>query len=396
MDFHYPQKVKLGLGISQQVGLAARELGSRALIITEASYAGTKELSIITQALERAVVSYLVLERIEGQPLTEFLGEAVTLGRAGFVDTVVAMGNSQLLSLGRAAAMEIPKGRAQGAPVKPAVKVDAKAAENAVIAGRPLTAKPTAGLPYLELPTTHCFPLLLREEGFIGSTHPAEIRFFNAPLFGKHWIFLDPHMTTGLTPRTSVTSHLESLFFAVEALFQDTAGLTEESLLLGAAGHLWSNLKNIFENPANVQFRHESFQAGLNIAIACSLLPRAAGLSACFVLGGVASLPPSALGSAFLAPFLETFAPKNTVRLKKLAQVMNVSDFDGTDETLAQKLAQEVRKFLNQYSLPMRLRDFKLVESEISLTADVIKGLGIRRGGMLDADNLPAFLKSVY
>lgn len=386
MEFNYPQKLRLGLGVSQQVGLAAKELGHRALILTEASYAGTKELSIITSSLERAAVNFIVLEKIEGQAAPNLLTEAVTLGRAGHVDLVIALGSSTVLSLGRAISMEIPKALSVAAPPQ-APNPDGTL---------PKPPKNPAGLPYLEVPTTHCYPLLLREEGFIGSSHPGEIRFFSVPLGSKHRIYLDPHMTTGLTPATSVASHLESLFFGIEALFHESAGVLEEGLILNAVGHLWANLKNIYDNPANVHFRDEAYQAGLSVALACSTVPRCAGLSACFVIAGVASLPPSAIGCVFLAPYLELYGAKAAVRLKKLAAAMGIVDEESDEATLAQRLAQEIRKFLNQYSLPMRLRDFKLVDAEITLAADIVKGLGVRRGGLLDTDNLPAFLKEVF
>ena len=372
MDFHFPQKIRLGQGVSQHVGLAAKEGGSRTLLLTESSFDSSKELTILTQSLERAGVAFIVLSKGTEQSSSSFLSEAATLGRASRAESIMVLGGNTLLSWGRALAIEISKGQKDSN-------------------GK----KSTAGLPYIEVPTSTCFPLLLREEAFLDSMHPSELRFINTPLFHKHRIFLDPHMVTGITAVTSVTGLLETLFFAVEAYYSELSGLTEQSLLLGAIGAIWSNLEKIYKNPAAIEHRWITFQAGWNVALALALIPRNVGLTLTLVLGGLIGLPATALGSLFLAPFLEVYGPKSVERTQRLAQVMGAGGWDGAVESLGPKLAQDVRKFLNVYQLPLRLTDYQAVEAQTVLAADVVQGLNVGNGGLLPAKDLPEFLQFV-
>jgi len=358
MDFHFPQNVHLGQGVSQRFGLAAKEAGARVLLLTDGASDGSKELGILTHSLERASVPFLVLARNPRQGLADALVEAVSVAKASRMDVLAALGDADQLALGRAVVNELSKEKSS---------------------------------PYFEVPSGVCYPLLLRPEVFLSTGHPADVRFvpFSA---AHHQIFIDPHMSTGQTPKSSVAALLEALFYAVEACLHDASGLTERSLLIGAVEAIWGTLAKIYENPANAEYRLTAVQAGFNIAIACALGPRGAGVTFAHTLAGLAGLSTSAFGSLLLAPLLEFYAPKAGTRLQSLGRAFG---YDPQDEQLGPKIAQDVRKFLNTHKLPLRLADYKLVDTQITQAVDVVRGLELRRGGILEPDQLPEFVRAV-
>jgi len=362
MEFHFPQRVQLGQGVSQKFGLAAKEAGARVLLLTDGAFDGTKELGILTHSLERASVPYLVLPRNPRQNLGDALKEAVKVAQASRMDILAALGGADQLSLGRAVVSDLSQVKA---------------------------------IPYFEVPSGGCYPLLLRPEAFLSTGHPSDVRFipFMAP--GEHHIFLDPHMTTGQSSKASVGALLETLFYAVECCLADSASLTEQSLLTGAIEAIWSTLKKIYENPANAEYRLLATQAGFNIATACALGPRGVGVSFAFTLSGLAGLSTSSFGSLFLAPLLEFHAPKAGTRLRPLARAFGYEVKDGEEGAVGPKIAQDVRKFLNAHKLPLRLADYRLVDTQISQAVDVVRGLDLRRGGILESDQLSDFVRSV-
>ena len=362
MEFHFSQRVHLGQGASQKLGLAAKEVGSRVLLLTEAAYDGGKELGILTHSLDRAAVSYLVLSRNSRKGLVENLKEIVTVAQASRIDVLATLGGSDQLSLGRAVVNELALSKA---------------------------------VPYFEVPSGICYPLLLRAEAFLSTGHPSDVRFVPFTAAAGHQIFLDPHMATGQTSKASVSALLEALFYAVEALLRDSTGLTEQSLLVGAVETLWSTLRKIYENPANAEYRLLATEAGFNIALACAMSPRGTGITFAFILAGLAGLSMSTFGSLFLAPLLEFHAPKSGVRLRALARAFGLEVQEGDDATLGAKMAQSVRKFLNTHQLPLRLADYKLVDTHISQAVDVVRGLDLRRGGILEPEQLPEFVRNV-
>jgi len=362
MEFHFPQQVHLGQGVSQKFGLAAKEAGARVLLLTEAAFDGGKEIGILTHSLERASVPYLVLSRNSRKSLQETLKEIVTVAQASRMDVLATMGGADQLSLGRAAINEL---------------------------------SPLRKSPYFEVPSGICYPLLLRNEAFLSTGHPSDVRFIPFVAPARHEIFLDPHMATGQTSKSSVAALLEALFYAVEACLHDATGLTEQSLLVGAVESVWSTLKKIYENPANAEYRLLAAQAGFNIAVACALGPRGAGVTFSFTLAGLAGLSTATFGSLLLAPLLEFHAPKGGMRLRALARAFGHEAKEGEEAALGPKMAQDVRKFLNAHKLPLRLADYKLVDTQITQAVDVVRGLDLRRGGILEPDELPDFVRSI-
>jgi len=362
MVFYFPQRVHVGQGISQKFGLAAREAGSRVLLLVDGTLDGTKELGVLTHSLERASIPHLVLSRSPRQNLTDALQEALTVARASRMDILAALGGADQLSLGRAAAMEL---------------------------GQPNP------IPYLEVPISICYPLLLRPETFLSTGHASDVRFQPFRSHEGHQIFIDPHMATNQSPKASVASLLEALFYAVEALLHEAAGLTEQSLLLGAVEAIWALIRKIYENPANAEYRLTAAEAGFDIALACAVVPRGAGLSFAYTLAGLAGLSTSAFGSLLLAPLLEFRAPSGGQRMVRLARAFGVDAKDGDGTVLGPRIAQDVRKFLQANKLPLRLADYKLVDTQITQAVDVVRGLDLRSGGVLDVENLPAFIREV-
>jgi hypothetical protein len=92
---------------------------------------------------------------------------------------------------------------------------------------------------------------------------------------------------------------------------------------------------------------------------------------------------------------LENYGPKAPERIASLAGAFGLSDYEGGVETLGPKIAQEVRRFLNMSKLPMRLGEFQLVETQIHVAADVVRGFSLARGGVLDAEKLTEFLSQI-
>ena len=362
MEFHFPQHVHLGQGVSQKFGLVAKEAGARVLLLVDGAFDGSKELGILTHSLERASVPFLVLARNGRQNVADALKEAVTVAHASRMEILAALGGSDQLSLGRAVVNDLG-------------------------ASRPV--------PYFEVPSGVCYPLLLRPETFLSTGHPSGLRFAPFVTKGEHFVFLDPHMATGQTSKASVASLLEALFYAVEACLHDSSGLTEQSLVVGAVEAVWSTLKRIYENPANAEYRLLATQAGFNIAAACALGPRGAGVTFAFTLAGLAGLSTSAFGSLLLAPLLEYHAPKAGIRIRTLARAFGYEVQEGEEATVGPKIAQDVRKFLNAHQLPLRLADYHLVDTQITQAVDVVRGLDLRRGGILEPDQLPDFVRTV-
>jgi len=362
MDFCFPQQVHLGQGVSQRFGLSAKDCGSRVLLLADEALEGSQELSVLLEGLERAGVAHLVVSRPAQQSLEEARIEAVAVANASRMDVLAAVGGSDQLSLGRAVAASLSA---------------------------------LSPVPYLEVPTAVCFPLLLRPEAFVSTGHPSAVRFVPFPPGRVHHIFLDPHLTTAQTAKASVASLVEALFYGVELYLKDSANLIHQGLTLAAIEALWSSLRRIHDNPSHAEYRLVASEAGFAISAAAALGPRSTGVSFAYVLAGLAGLATSTMGSLMLAPLLEGHSAGAGVRLVPLARAFGLEPSEGPGPELAGRMAQEVRRELNTYQLPLRLTDYKLVDTQISQAVDVVRGLDLRRSGVLDPEHLPDFVRRV-
>ncbi len=358
MEFCFPQKVKIGLGTSQQVGLLAREVGTRALVISEPVNGGGREKVVLGQILERAGVRSLSLEFLEGQNPHKLIKEASTLAKTGFAEMICTLGSMKVLSIGRKLAMEL-------------------------------------GLPLFELPTNPLLPFLLREEGCLGTGEPSEWEIFEAPLKNPLTILLDPYLATGATPLISVAGFVDMVFLALEA--STWAGCDSISRTLSESVlQMWPLAKTVFDQPTKAEYRLDSFFSGLALAQVLAQVPRGPGLTALTILSNITKMPAYGGGGVLLPHFVENYLWKRPGLLIRCAHALGFEGEYSDDQIGAETLAREIRKSLSGFGLPLRFQEMGLIESEISLASEMVRGVTLKKGFPLDDDEIAIFLKGAF
>ena len=338
MEFCFPQKVEIGLGTSQQVGLLAREVGTRALVISEPVNGGGREKVVLGQILERAGVRSLSLEFLEGQNPHKLIKEASTLAKTGFAEMICTLGSMKVLSIGRKLAMEL-------------------------------------GLPLFELPTNPLLPFLLREEGCLGTGEPSEWEIFEAPLKNPLTILL--------------------VFLALEA--STWAGCDPISRTLSESVlQMWPLAKTVFDQPTKAEYRLDSFFSGLALAQVLAQVPRGPGLTALTILSNITKMPAYGGGGVLLPHFVENYLWKRPGLLIRCAHALGFEGEYSDDQIGAETLAREIRKSLSGFGLPLRFQEMGLIESEISLASEMVRGVTLKKGFPLDDDEIAIFLKGAF
>lgn len=358
MEFNFPQSVRIGLGVAQQVGLAARELGTRALVLSEPLTPESREKLVLGQILDRAGVRNLGMELLDGQPTAPFAKEAQSLAKSGFAEMVVTLGSSRMLSLGRKVSQNLE-------------------------------------LPLVEIPTNPVQPYLLRREGWCGSGTPTDWELFEVKLPVPQKIFLDPYLATGATAMSSVAGFLEMVFLALEAMTWD--GCDPLSHTLGETVlKMWPLARQVYDQPTKAEFRTDSYFSGLALAQLLAQVPRGPGLTTLTLLRAVTKIPPHAGGAVLLPHFVEKYLWKRAGAVGLTAARMGFPDAYEDSQEGAEALAQEIRKSLSSFRLPLRFQELGLIESETSLCADMVRGADLRKGFALDGDETGALLRAAF
>lgn len=363
MDLSLHTEVKLGLGASQGIGLACRTHGERVLLLTETLYCTRREKDILRLSLERANLKLIPVELLDGDDPYEFFKLVQSLLRGSRAEALVGFGGNRLLHLARWIVTE----EARDNPLK-----------------------------LVLLPAVPGFTFLFRPEGFWGSGHPTDSKFYEWSCPIPPTLVIDPYMSTSMGAKQSVAHLMQTLFFLLEAVLHEQAGLLVRSLCLGSIQALWRAMEKVYEQPTKADIRLESFEAGLAAALAQHLLPRLAGSSAVLLLEGITFVPQGMVGAILTPWLLENHAPRSTDTLLRIAESFGLPPGEESPEALGIELGRMVRKLLGKFELPLRLRDVDLVEAELQHAAELVKDWKTPSGGIVTVDQLPVFLRTAF
>jgi len=363
VELNIQGNVKIGLGVSQGIGMASRGHGTRVVLITEALYCGGRERDIFRQSLERANLKALHLEFLEGDNPHDFAQTNKALIRGARTETVIVFGGNRLIHLTRWMLKTL----------------DGIEQPQLVI-----------------LPAVPGVPFLFRQDSFWGTGHPTDSQFFEWEPARTPLIFIDPYLNTNMSSKLSVAHLLQTLFFLYEAALHEHAGLFIRSLALGTARGLWNVLEQVFEQPTKGDSRAEGFEAGLAAAVCHHALPRLSGTTSVMILEGITYVPQGLTGAILLPGLLETMAPKVPHILKEIGSIMGKTDSEESAEALGQDLGRDVRRLMGKFGIPLRLRELDLVESEVGHAAELTREWKTPAGGAVGTDSLPVFLRSAF
>lgn len=355
MDFHFPQKLKIGLGVSQQAGVIARSFGTRALVLCQPVNAGSREAQVVTQILERGGVKHYLINYLEGQNAADFLKEAKRIAKAGYTEVILTLGDTRLLSLGRKLADETSQ-------------------------------------PLIELPTSPVVPFLLRQEGWIGTGHPAEWQVFSTTTVPT--VLLDPYLATGTPAIPSLAAYAEMVLLGLECASWEGADPLSLTLFDGVLAG-WTRTKEVQADPTKAENRLEGFYSGLALAQMLAQGPRGPVWTALTVLQGITSLPAHSGAPVVLPALVEQQLHRRPGLVARTARGLGLEGEFTDDAQGAEALARALRRDLKDFGLPLRFQELSLLESELSLAADMVQALDLRKGFLLDGEALGPFLKGV-
>ncbi|ATG40607.1 maleylacetate reductase [Phaeobacter piscinae] len=214
-----------------------------------------------------------------------------------------------------------------------------------------------SGVTQIALPTTYagseCTPILGQTETGVKTTITDEN-------LRPATVLYDPELVATLPVPLTVTSALNAMAHAVEALYaQDRNPLSTELALTGLRSFA-SALPRVLEDPAGLEARLTTQQA----AWACGTVLGQVGMALhhklCHTLGGSFGLP-HAETHAIVLPHATAYNAAAVPDL--LAPVTGI--FGGADPATA------LWQFAKDHGAPMALRDFGLAEADLDRAADL-------------------------
>lgn len=243
---HLPVRVRLGAGVRHEIGAEMTALGlSRALVLS------TREQAPQGEAV-RAGLGDLALGLFAGAVMhtpVEVTGEALV--KASSADCLVAIGGGSTIGLAKAVALR-------------------------------------TGLPQIVLPTTYAgseaTPVLGQTENGVKET-------LHSPKVQPEVILYDPELVATLPAAMTVTSGLNAIAHAVEALYARDRNPLSDQLALGGIRAFVTGLPDVVAAPGDLAAREETLIGSWLCGTVLAQVGMALHHKLCHALGGRFNLP---------------------------------------------------------------------------------------------------------
>jgi alcohol dehydrogenase class IV len=285
-EFATATRIRFGAGVVREVAPLAKEMGSRAFVVTGRT---ASRAALLLSGLSAAGVSHVSFA-IDGEPALSHVADGVRRLRDGHADLVIAVGGGSVIDAGKAiAALATNPGEALDY-----LEVIGKA--------RALEQPP---LPFIAIPTTAGTGAEVTRNAVLASPEHRVKASLRSPLLLPKLAVVDPELALGLPFALTATTGLDALTQLIEPFVSCRAnpltdGLCREGLLRAAR-----SLRRACDEPGNLAAREDMALASLfsGLALANAGLGSVHGFAA--PIGGMFPAPHGAVCAALLPHAME-------------------------------------------------------------------------------------------
>ncbi|KAJ7230445.1 iron-containing alcohol dehydrogenase [Mycena pura] len=343
-----PGRVVFGRGSLSQVGQEIKGLGcSKALVVTGPFHATAGDaLRANLGALAVGVYSKATMHTPTG--VTE---EAVQLATELGADCVVALGGSSTVGLAKAIALR-------------------------------------TDFPQIVVPTTYAGS---EATAIIGQTENGVKITQKSPKVLPEVIIYDADLTLSLPARMTVTSGINAIAHAVEALYAADANPISDMYAEQGIAHIARALTALAADLKNADARSDALFG----AFACSVCAGTVGVALhhklCHTLGGMCNLPHSDTHAVVLPHAIAYNAPYAKAAMAKVARCLGLNTGPG-----GASAAQGVYDLARSLGAPCSLKQLGMREEDLERAADAVMARPYPNPAPLERERILALLRDAF
>jgi len=241
--FNNPIKMIFGPGELNKIGIEAKAIGKKAMIVTgKGSASKFNILSSVLKHLKKAGVETVVFDKVEPNPRIITVDEAAQIARKGKCDLIIGLGG--------------------GSPMDAAKAIAAGAAENVPIwdlIPHGQTPKPlTRALPIIEIPTLAA----TGSEGNCGGvftnweTHEKAVLFH--PILYPKVSIIDPELTLTVPENYTIDGGIDIICHVIEGFFTGVDKTPiQDRFALSIVRVVMDSLPQVIESPKDIDARSQ-------------------------------------------------------------------------------------------------------------------------------------------
>ena len=262
-EFTTASRIVFGPGTVKEAGPAARDLGSRALVVTGRS---SERAGVLTDTLRSAGLDYVTFA-VTGEPTTEMMREGVRLALAEACDLVIGFGGGSAIDAAKAIATLAANG---GDPLD---------YMEGIGAGRPLT---QPALPIIAIPTTAGTGAEVTRNAVVASPEHRVKASLRSPFMLPRLALVDPELTYSLPPEVTAGTGLDALTQLIEPFTSHRANPMTDAFCREGLARAARSLHRAYEHGDDATAREDMALASLfgGLALANAGLGAAHGFAA--------------------------------------------------------------------------------------------------------------------
>jgi len=314
---HSPGTIVYGRDSFEEVGVYAKKLGTKALIISDPimdNLGFVKQCSTLLKTNGLEAVSYL---GVTTEPVDTYVAEGLRVLQSEGCDIIISVGGGSCIDTGKAIAVVATNGGYIGEYMKMA-----KIAEQAPI-------------PHIAIPTTAGTGSEATDATVITNTTNEVKMMIKQPAFMPNVAIVDPILTVTSPPAITAATGIDALSHAIESYLSRLAHPYSNVLARSAMELIVNNMLKVYEHGNDIEAREAmslgSMQAGLSFSNASVALVH--GMSR--PIGALFHVP-HGISNAMLLPAVLEFSKDSCVdRLADLGEFFNKDKEPLSQEELA-------------------------------------------------------------
>lgn len=328
-----PKVVHYGMGSIDKLRWEAKQLGKRALIVSDQSMNELGYINKLETLLRECNILSSVYLGIDSETKDRHVEEALAMFQNDECDFIIAIGGGSCIDAAKATAV-----RARN-------KEDLMEYVNgAMIQHEPV--------PVVAIPTTAGTGSEVTDALVVTNTALDIKMMIKQPSITPHVAIVDPSLTVSVPKSLTVATGVDALSHGIEAFISRRAHPFTDEIALIAIKSIMKNIREVYTNGNNLEAREHmalaSMQAG--IAFSNSSVALVHGMSR--PIGALFNIPHGISNAMLLAPVLEFSLPDCETELAQIGRIIDERLVEKSDEEAAKQFINLIKQLCADLRIP--------------------------------------------
>lgn len=353
VNFTIPATVRIGNGISENIGEIVKDLGAaKVLCIYDEGIERSGIASRLIDSLQQQGIKVFTYEKVTPNPSDSIVTDAAEYAREQEVDALVAIGGGSSIDCAKAVNILLTN----PGPIHQ-------------YEGRDLVKNPTK--PLIAVPTTAGTGSEVTAVTVVTDSKRLKKMIIGGQHCGATIAMLDPLLTVGLPAAVTAGTGMDALTHAIEAYISNGASIITDIHALKAIELLVENIYESTVNGSNTEARSNMLIGSLLAGIAFNT----AGLGLVHAISHPISSHcgvPHGIANAVLLPYVLAFNSEEMSvqkRMKDIAASMGLLRQNSEEKEAAQIVVEKIQGLCDEVSIP-RLKEAGVEKAKFNQIAE--------------------------